>query len=75
MRLQGGNCMINKYLLQIKKSVWVYPAFYGVLSFLFALVFAWLDTNTLFELSDYVPTLFLTSVDLAQTILQVIAGS
>ncbi len=67
--------MLNRFLLKIKKSVWVFPALYGAISFSFALVIAWLDTNTLFELSDYVPTLFLTSVGLAQTILQVIAGS
>ncbi len=67
--------MLNKILLKIRKSVWIYPAIYGVLSFLFALLIVWIDSTSLFELKDFVPTLFLTSVDLSKTILQVIAGS
>lgn len=67
--------MIQKILLKLKKSVWIYPAVYSTLSFLFALGIVWLDSSNRFVLTDYVPSLFLTSVDLAKTILQVIAGS
>jgi uncharacterized membrane protein len=67
--------MIQKFLLKMKKSVWIFPAFYSVGSFLFALVVVWFDTSLSFEITKYVPTVFLTSVDLAITILTVIAGS
>lgn len=67
--------MLQKLILKIKKSVWIYPALYSVVSFLFASGVVWLDSTSVFELTDYVPSLFLTSVDLAKTILQVIAGS
>ncbi|SCZ79710.1 DUF2254 domain-containing protein [Acidaminobacter hydrogenoformans] len=67
--------MLNKLKLMIRKRVWFYPALISSFSFILAFAVGWFDLSKVIQPSDGFPTLFLTSVDLAKTILSVIAGS
>lgn len=67
--------MIKKLQLMIRKRVWFYPALISGLSFILAFGVGWFDLSRVLSPGDGFPTLFLTSVDLAKTILSVIAGS
>lgn len=67
--------MVQKIILRLKKSIWLYPAFIGLLSLSFAIIIGQLDINSSIELYTNVPSVFLTSVELSKTILGTIAGS
>ncbi|MZQ98115.1 MAG: DUF2254 domain-containing protein [Acidaminobacter sp.] len=67
--------MLKKLKLMIRKRVWFYPALISGLSFILAFGVGWFDLSQVLSSGDGFPTLFLTSVDLAKTILSVIAGS
>ncbi len=67
--------MLKKLQLMIQKRVWFYPALISGLSFILAFGVGWFDFSRVLSPGDGFPTLFLTSVDLAKTILSVIAGS
>jgi len=66
---------LKKILLNLKKSVWLYPALISILSFFLALIVVFLDGGYLINLELFLPDIFLTSVELSKTILTVIAGS
>ncbi|WP_174732245.1 DUF2254 family protein [Mesobacillus harenae] len=67
--------MFNRVFLRIKNSIWLMPALLSLTAFLLAVAVVWLDIYYLEEASSVFPSIFLVSVDLAQTILGTIAGS
>lgn len=67
--------MIQRAILRIKNSIWLIPGFYSVLSLGLAVAVITLDMSFHEHIEKSLPNVFLTSVDLAQTILGVIAGS
>jgi|GEM_PF-6392506 len=67
--------MFQKITLKIKKSIWLYPTIYGIISLLLAVAIGYLDTSETINLSDYLPRVFMTSIDLSKTILGTIASS
>lgn len=67
--------MFKKLILKMKKSVWLYPAIHGIISFIMVAVVLALDTRVIFDPERVLPSIMFTKVDLAQTILGAIAGS
>jgi uncharacterized membrane protein len=66
--------MLEK-IYKIKHSIWVTPAVISLISLLFAITIGLLDSSPGIELDNYIPDIFLTSVDLSKTILSVIASA
>jgi uncharacterized membrane protein len=67
--------MVQRFLLRIKSSIWLTPSIYCVLSLLLAMVVITVDTTFYQQIERIFPSILLTSVELAQTILGAIAGS
>lgn len=67
--------MFKKFVLKIKKSVWLYPAVQSLIAFVLVGTVVALDTRMLFDPEQVFPSIMFTEVDLAQTILAAIAGS
>jgi uncharacterized membrane protein len=67
--------MFNKLLLIFKKSIWLYPAMISLISFFGALFVVYLDSGIYINLTEFLPSILFTSVDLSKTILTVIAGA
>lgn len=67
--------MLQKIQHYIRKSVWLYPALYAILSFWGALLVVFLDSGQWIRLDTVLPEFLLTSVDLSKTILGIVAGS
>lgn len=67
--------MVNKVLLVLRKSIWLYPALISMISFLVALIVVYLDSGSFLTLDQYLPSILFTSVELSKTILTVIAGA
>lgn len=67
--------MIRRWAKKLKESLWLTPAVISLLSFALALVVGILDSEIYISLSDHLPPIMLTSVELSRTILGVIAGA
>ncbi|MEW9052168.1 MAG: DUF2254 domain-containing protein [Neobacillus sp.] len=67
--------MIQRFLLHVKNSIWLTPSFYCIFSIILAIGVITIDTTFYKDIEKILPNFFVTSVDLAQTILGVIAGS
>ncbi|KDR94160.1 Uncharacterized membrane protein [Peptoclostridium litorale DSM 5388] len=67
--------MINKILIKIKRSIWIYPISYSTMSLIVAVFIIIIDSRLFFNVENYLPKVLFTSVDLAKTILATIAGS
>ncbi len=67
--------MIRKNLEKIRQSIWLYPAIYSIFSLLGALLVLQIDFGFLVNYQESIPSIFLTSTDLARTIHGIIAGA
>lgn len=67
--------MIRRWAKKLKESLWLTPAVISLLSFALALVVGIFDSEIYISLSDHLPPIMLTSVELSRTILGVIAGA
>lgn len=67
--------MINKLIIKINNSIWIYPILYTIISLLGAIIIFLIDNNYFFEIDKYLPNIFFTSTSLARNILGIIAGS
>ncbi len=67
--------MVQRFLLRIKNSLWLLPSLYCVFSLILAIFIITIDTTFYKQFQNVIPAILLTRVDLAQTILGVIAGS
>ncbi|HAQ07958.1 MAG TPA: DUF2254 domain-containing protein [Bacillus bacterium] len=63
--------LATKYILKIRQSIWFIPGVYSTLAGLIALLVIYIDQSGF--LRDFVPSLLLTEVELAQDILGAIA--
>ena len=66
---------MKKALGNIKRSIWLYPVVYSVMSLLVAIFIALLDSRAWIDIEQIVPRVFFTSTDVATTVLGAIAGS
>jgi len=66
---------MRKWAKKLKESLWLTPAVISILSFALALGVGILDSERFLSLSEHLPPILLTSVDLSRTILGVIAGA
>lgn len=67
--------MVRKWTKKLKESLWLTPALISVFSFALAIGVGALDSELYISLSDHLPSVLLTSVELSRTILGVIAGA
>ncbi len=67
--------MVRKWAKKLKESLWLTPALISVFSFALAIGVGALDSELYISLSDHLPSVLLTSVELSRTILGVIAGA
>lgn len=67
--------MLKQLIYKIKNNIWITPAFISISSFMLAVAIGLLDSSRSIELGNYIPDIFLTRVDLAKTILGVIASA
>ncbi|MDO5707835.1 MAG: DUF2254 domain-containing protein [Andreesenia angusta] len=67
--------MVQKLKLKYEKNkIWIYPLKYILVACFLSIITIAIDTRYI-SLHDYIPEVFLTSVDLAQTILGALVGS
>ncbi|MEB1807001.1 MAG: DUF2254 domain-containing protein [Bacillaceae bacterium] len=67
--------MIYNLVLKVRKNIWLIPSAYCVLATVLALFIIWLDTVHGERVEAALPATILISVDLAQTILGIIAAA
>lgn len=67
--------MIRRWAKKLKESFWLTPAVISIFSLALALGVGLLDSEIYISLSDHLPPIMLTSVELSRTILGVIAGA
>ena len=67
--------MINDEIKKILKSIWYYPAVYGLISLLGAFLIILIDTRYLSEFHKVLPEILLTNTDLARDIHGIIASA
>lgn len=60
---------MKQILFRIKESIWFQPAIYSTIAIILSLSTSYFDTQLMENYEDYIPTIFLTQVDLAQIIL------
>jgi uncharacterized membrane protein len=66
---------LKRVLMKIKKGIWVVPAVYSIASLALAILTISLDTYWIHRIEPFLPTVMLTSIELAQTVLSAIASS
>ncbi len=67
--------MLKEIIYKSKHNIWLTPAIISAFSLVLAIAIGLLDTSPSIELGNYIPDIFLTSVDLSKTILSVIASA
>ena len=67
--------MMRRLTEKVRRSIWVYPVLYSFLALMLAVIVILLDSKYLVDLTPYIPDIFLTSADLAKTVLTIIAGA
>ncbi len=67
--------MMQRLLLKIRKSIWIYPVLSCILSLILAGLIIMVDTRYIFDAQEVLPDILFTSIDLAKTILGTISGS
>lgn len=60
---------------KFKKSIWLYPVFYSLFAVFLALGVILLDGKVYIDATPYIPVVFLTSTDLAKSVLSIVASS
>ena len=66
---------VMKWILKLRKSIWIYPIFYSITSLMLSVFIVTLDSRWILDIEKYIPGIFFTSVDLAETVLATIAGA
>ena len=59
----------------LKEKFWVTPAIYSIVAVALSIIFFYLDLLLVERFNDYIPTILLTNVDLAKTIMGSLAGA
>lgn len=66
---------MKRFLMKLRKGIWVVPAIYSAASLALAILTVSLDTYWIHKVEPFLPEMMLTSIDLAQTVLSAIASS
>lgn len=66
---------VKRFYSKLRETIWFIPSFYTVLASLLALVTVLVDTRYNDYVKEFIPAYFLTTVDLAQTILGTLSGA
>ncbi|UII58338.1 DUF2254 domain-containing protein (plasmid) [Cytobacillus spongiae] len=66
---------MKRFLMKMRKGIWVVPALYSMSSLILAIMTVSLDTYWIHKIEPFIPVMMLTSIDLAQTVLSAIASS
>ncbi|MDX5474937.1 MAG: DUF2254 domain-containing protein [Bacillaceae bacterium] len=66
---------MKKVLLKLKESIWLIPSIYCIISFAITLIVIYIDKVHSDFLQNKIPSIFMTSVDLAQIILGTISAA
>lgn len=61
--------LMKRIILQLRESLWVAPAIYSLLAILLSLTMFYIDIQYVGDIADYIPSILMTSVDLAKTIM------
>ncbi|WP_245998134.1 DUF2254 domain-containing protein [Aquisalibacillus elongatus] len=73
--IKSSGCMIKKFFLRLKESVWVIPAIYCLIALILTIVIIWIDYGRLDVVAKLVPDILYTNAELGRDILGVIAGA
>ncbi|OHX51521.1 hypothetical protein BB776_03050 [Planococcus salinarum] len=66
---------MKKFTLWIKEKLWVTPAAYSILAVALSIIFFYIDLHWIDAMSEYIPSILLTNVDLAKTIMGSLSGA
>ncbi len=65
----------KKLYYKIRKSIWLYPVIYSFFAILMAFLVILIDSKLIFDFNPYLPSVLLTTPDLAKSVLSIIAGA
>ncbi|MFD1029883.1 DUF2254 domain-containing protein [Metaplanococcus flavidus] len=66
---------MKNFAFWIKEKLWVTPAVYSIIAVVLSILFFYVDLHWIDELSEYIPSILLTNVDLAKTIMGSLSGA
>lgn len=66
---------MKNFTFWIKEKLWVTPAVYSILAVTLSIIFFYIDLYLIDSLSEYIPSILLTNVDLAKTIMGNLSGA
>lgn len=66
---------IKAILTRINNSIWLYPTLYSLFAVIISFIVIVVDYEYYYNLSPYIPTIFLTSTELAKSVLTIIASA
>lgn len=65
----------KKLYYKIKRSIWLYPVIYSFMAIVMAFLVILIDSKLVFDFNPYLPSILLTTPDLAKSVLSIIAGA
>ena len=66
---------LKRFFKRIRRSIWLYPALYSIFAVVLAFGVILIDARVFFDASGYIPSVFLTSTELAKNVLGIIASA
>lgn len=66
---------MKNFTFWIKEKLWVTPAVYSILAVALSIIFFYIDLHLIESFSEYIPSILLTNVDLAKTIMGNLSGA
>ena len=66
---------MKNFTFWIKEKLWVTPAVYSIFAVALSIIFFYIDLYLIESLSEYIPSILLTNVDLAKTIMGNLSGA
>lgn len=66
---------MKNFTFWIKEKLWVTPAIYSILAVALSIIFFYIDLHLIDAMSEYIPSILLTNVDLAKTIMGSLSGA
>lgn len=66
---------MKNFTFWIKEKLWVTPAIYSIFAVALSIIFFYVDLHLIDAFSEYIPSILLTNVDLAKTIMGSLSGA
>lgn len=63
----------KKLYYDIRRSIWIYPVIYSLVAILMAITVILVDSKLILDFNPYLPSIMLTTPDLAKSVLSIIA--